>query len=86
MDHLKGASLVQAPALLANIRLGWKSLAGTNALAYCKYSLLMTVKSVIKLAPEVKRRNRFSRWSLEGFKNPPPGVNVIKTFFFICHC
>ncbi len=31
VEHLKGAS---APALLANIRLGWKSLAGTNTLAY----------------------------------------------------
>ncbi len=30
VEHLKGASLRQAPALTANIRLGWKGLAGTN--------------------------------------------------------
>jgi hypothetical protein len=34
VEHLKGASLGYAPALPANIRLGWKSLPGTNALAY----------------------------------------------------
>jgi len=31
---LKGASLGQATALPANIRLGWKGLPGTNTLAY----------------------------------------------------
>jgi len=35
-EHLKVVSLGQAPALLANIRLGWKGLPGTNTLAYYK--------------------------------------------------
>jgi hypothetical protein len=34
MGHLKGASLRWAPALLTNIKLGWKGLLGTNTLAY----------------------------------------------------
>jgi hypothetical protein len=34
MEHLKGASLGQALALPANIRLGWKGFPGTNTLAY----------------------------------------------------
>ncbi len=38
VDSLKGAPLEKAPALLANIRLGWKSLPGTNTLAYYKKS------------------------------------------------
>ncbi len=32
-DHLKGASLREAPALLAKTRLVWKGLLGTNTLA-----------------------------------------------------
>ncbi len=36
VEHLKGATLGQAPALPANIRLGWKGLPGTNTLAYDK--------------------------------------------------
>ncbi len=34
VEHLKGASLGQAPALTTNITLGWKGLPGTNTLAY----------------------------------------------------
>ncbi len=34
VEHLKGASLGPAMALPTTIRLGWKGLAGTNALAY----------------------------------------------------
>jgi len=33
-EHLKGVSLGWAPALPTNIRLGWKSLSGTNAAGY----------------------------------------------------
>ncbi len=33
VEHLKGASLGYALALPTNIRLGWKGLPGTNALA-----------------------------------------------------
>jgi hypothetical protein len=38
VEHLKGASLGQAPALPANIRLGWKGLSRTNTLSYFEYS------------------------------------------------
>jgi hypothetical protein len=34
VEHLKRASLEYAPALPANIRLGWKGLPGTNTLAF----------------------------------------------------
>ncbi len=46
---LKGASLGYAPALLANIRLGWKDLPGTNTQAY--YFEITAVKNFITLAP-----------------------------------
>jgi hypothetical protein len=49
--HLKGASLGQAPALLTNIRLGWKGLPGTNTLAYYEHSQLTDVKRFITLDP-----------------------------------
>ncbi len=35
-EPLQGASLEQAPALLVNIRLGWKDLPETNTRAYNK--------------------------------------------------
>jgi hypothetical protein len=38
VEHLKGASSRWAPALPANIRLGWKGLPGTNTLVYCENS------------------------------------------------
>jgi hypothetical protein len=49
--HAKGASLRSAPALPANISLGWQNLPGTNAQAYYENVLLMAVKSFITLAP-----------------------------------
>ena len=36
-----------------NIRLGWKSLPGTNTLAYYENSLIADVKSFIRLGPGV---------------------------------
>jgi len=36
VEHLKGALIGRALALLANISLGWKGLPGTNTQAYCK--------------------------------------------------
>jgi hypothetical protein len=51
VEHLKGASLRQAPALTANIRLGWKGLAGTNTRAYYKNLYITTVKVFIVQAP-----------------------------------
>jgi hypothetical protein len=52
VEHLKVDSLGWAPAFPANIRLGWKGLSGTNALAYYENSKITTVKSFIRLAPE----------------------------------
>jgi hypothetical protein len=37
-ESLKGTLLEYAPALPANIRLGWRGLPKTNTLAYCKHS------------------------------------------------
>jgi hypothetical protein len=45
---LKGASIGQVPALLANIRLCKKGLRETNTLAYFKQLLIATVKSLIR--------------------------------------
>jgi hypothetical protein len=39
VEHLKGASLGEAPALPANIILGWKGLPGTNTAAYLQKSV-----------------------------------------------
>jgi hypothetical protein len=53
VEHLKGASLRKALALFANIRLDWKGLPGTNALAYYEKSKLTAVKRFITLATDV---------------------------------
>jgi hypothetical protein len=58
MEHLKGASHVYAPALLANSRLGWKGLPGKNTLAYCENSQITERKSFIKLSPGLERRRK----------------------------
>ncbi len=52
MEQLKGASLVLALALLANITRGWKGLLVKNGLAYYEISQITAVKSFITLAPE----------------------------------
>jgi hypothetical protein len=52
MKHLSGAPLQgMLLALPANIRLGWKGLPRTNALAYYEKLKLTAVKSFITLAP-----------------------------------
>jgi hypothetical protein len=56
-----GASLGQALALFANIRLVSKDLPGTNTIAYYKHSLITTVKSFILLVPGVEVLNFFLR-------------------------
>ncbi len=48
--YLKVASLRQALALLANIRQGWKSLPGTDTLAYHEDSRI-TDKKVYNIGP-----------------------------------
>jgi hypothetical protein len=47
VEHLKGASLSQAPAFPTNIGLGWKSLPGTNTVAYYKNPQITAVISFI---------------------------------------
>jgi hypothetical protein len=47
VEHLKGASLGEAPALLTNIRLEWNCLPG----AYYRHFLIMAIKSFITLPP-----------------------------------
>ncbi len=48
MKHLKGAPLYRRPlALPTSIRLGWKSLPGTNTLAYYENPYITAVKSFI---------------------------------------
>jgi hypothetical protein len=50
-EHLKGASHMLAPALPINIRLGWRGLPETNALAYYENPYITAVKSFIVQAP-----------------------------------
>jgi hypothetical protein len=51
VEHLKGASIIYALALSANIRHGWKNLPGTNTLAYYENPQITLVPgdNVIKL-------------------------------------
>ncbi len=51
VEHLKGASLRQAPALLVNIRVGYKSLPGTNTLTNYQHSSITLVKYFISFVP-----------------------------------
>jgi hypothetical protein len=61
MKHLSDAPLYgRLLALLTNIRLSWKGLAGTNALAYYEKSSLKAVKSFITLATGVNVIKLFS--------------------------
>jgi len=49
MEWLKGTSIEKAPALLGNIRLGWKGLPRTNTPAYYKHLYITAIKSFITL-------------------------------------
>ncbi len=64
MKHLSGAPLYgKLLPLPTNIRLSWKALPGTNALAYYEKSKLTSVKSFITLAPESgKKSGHHRRW------------------------
>ncbi len=53
VEHLKGPLLGKAPALPANLRLGWRGLPGKNILAYYEKPQITVVKSFITLAPGV---------------------------------
>ncbi len=58
MKHLSGAPLCSGLlALHTNTRLGWKSLQGTNALAYYENSKLTAVKSIITSASGVNKNH-----------------------------
>jgi len=59
VEHLKVAPLGLAPALPTNIRLGWKGLPGTNALAYYEKSQFTAVKRFITLANGGKVKSFF---------------------------
>jgi len=50
------STLGKAPALPSNVRLGWKNLPGTNALAYYEKAYLTALKSFITLSTGVRRR------------------------------
>jgi hypothetical protein len=43
LENLKGALLWLAPALRANIKLGWKGLPGANTLAYNEHLYITVV-------------------------------------------
>jgi hypothetical protein len=63
VKHLSGAQLKDSLlALLNNIRLRWKGLPGTNALAYYKNLQITTVKSLIPLAPGVTSTKIFKKF------------------------
>ncbi len=51
-EHMKGAQLVRAPALPANIRLGSEVLPMNNALAYYKNSWLTAAESFVTMVPD----------------------------------
>ncbi len=53
MKHLSGAQLYgRLLALPTNIRLGWKGLPGTNALAYYEKAQLTAIKCITTLATD----------------------------------
>ncbi len=51
VEHFKGTSVGCSLALLANVRLGWKGLPGTNALAYFASSSATEKKVFVTLEP-----------------------------------
>jgi hypothetical protein len=53
VEHLKGGSLKWTPALIKNIRPGWKGSPGKNTLAYFVNLQIKTVKSFIVQALDV---------------------------------
>ncbi len=59
MEHLKVAQFGSAPALLTNIRLGYRGLPGTNTLAYEEKSKIMDRNCYITLGPGVYRTKLF---------------------------
>ena len=54
MEHLKYASLGEAPALPENIRVGWKGFLGINTPPYYEHSSITDTKRFIILSPSQK--------------------------------
>ncbi len=77
MEHLKSASLGYAPALLINIKLGWKVLPGTNTLAYYEHVKAVVVKSFITFGSAVPNL-RFIHFSVAACKS-----DIFKFFIII---
>ncbi len=58
-----------------NIRLGWKGLPGTNALAYYEKALLTAIKSFITLGPDHLKISIYPSFTLNLLLYPlPPNV------------
>jgi hypothetical protein len=51
VEPLKDASLSPAMAFVTNIRIGWRGLPGTNAVAYYENTSITNVKSFIIFCP-----------------------------------
>ncbi len=59
VEYLKGTSVVSAPAISPNIRLGRKSLPGTKTLAYYKKIVNYGQKMLMTLAPGPNIKKKF---------------------------
>ncbi len=73
VEHLKGASLGLTPALPANIRLGWKGLPGTNALAYYEKNVTYGRKKFCNIG---HRLQLLGLWNQEGEELSTAGHNL----------
>ncbi len=72
MEHLEGASLRYALALLTKIKLDWKAWKGRNTLAYYEHLQITVVKKFITLEPdEGQSRSAFRPEGRRGGTCPP---------------
>jgi hypothetical protein len=76
VEHPIGASFGKAPALPANIRLGWKGLPEMNTLAYYENPYITAVRGFTVQAPGIGWRSTVVEHSLHNLKlkgsSPPP--------------
>ncbi len=75
------AVLVYSQALPADIRLGWKGLPGTNALAYYEHSQITAAKGYITLCPDFSMYlflASFKQLPKNFFSSPTTEANAIK--------
>jgi len=73
MEPLRGSSHRQALALPTNIRLCWKGLPRTNALAYCEKPSHTAIKSFITLATD----SRFSKQNYHFIDSSKGDLNLL---------